>query len=102
MDFPTSFVQEYTISTFVQLKFYTLFAHTPYMSTENPPNPQPTQKRPIGRIFKNLFIWGFFAAVVAAIEAGVAPSDAVAPYLEDAVFDAWLADLATQLEAAVS
>ena len=37
------------------------------MSTENPPNPQPTQKRPIGRIFKNLFIWGFFAAVVAAI-----------------------------------
>lgn len=42
------------------------------------------------------------AAIVAAIEAGVAPSDAVAPYLEDAVFDAWLADLATQLEAAVS
>lgn len=41
------------------------------------------------------------AAVVAAIEAGVSPSDAVAPYLEEAVFDDWLANLATQLETAV-
>lgn len=39
------------------------------------------------------------AAVVAAIEAGTAPADAVAPYLEDAVFDAWLADLTAQLKA---
>lgn len=42
------------------------------------------------------------AAVAAAIEGGAAPADAVAPYLEDAVFDAWLADFTAQLEAAIS
>lgn len=38
-------------------------------------------------------------AVVAAVEAGATPEEAVAPYLDDAVFDAWLKDLAAQLEA---
>ena len=42
------------------------------------------------------------ATIVAAIEAGTAPAEAVAPYLQDDVFDAWLADLKTQLEAAIA
>ena len=42
------------------------------------------------------------AAVTAAIEGGAAPEEAVAPYLEDAVFDSWLADLAASLEAAMA
>ena len=42
------------------------------------------------------------AAVVAAIEAGSPATDALAPYLEDATFEAWLDDLAAQLETAVA
>lgn len=42
------------------------------------------------------------AAVTAAIEGGAAPEEAVAPYLEDAVFDSWLADLTASLEAAMA
>lgn len=38
------------------------------------------------------------ASVVAAIENGSSPDEACAPYLDDAVFDAWLLDLDTQLE----
>lgn len=39
------------------------------------------------------------ADVVAAIESGATPDQAVAPYLEEAVFDAWFNDLSAQLEA---
>ena len=42
------------------------------------------------------------AAVAAAVEGGATPEEAVAPYLEDAVFDAWLADLTAKLEAAIA
>lgn len=42
------------------------------------------------------------AAVMAAIEGGATPEEAVAPYLEDAVFDSWLADLTASLEAAMA
>ena len=42
------------------------------------------------------------AAVTAAIEGGATPEEAVAPYLEDAVFDSWLADLTASLEAAMA
>ncbi|MEG0664799.1 extracellular solute-binding protein [Gordonibacter sp.] len=42
------------------------------------------------------------AAVVAAIEAGATPADAVAPYLEEAVFDVWLSDLAAELKTAAA
>ena len=37
------------------------------MSTENTTNPQSKQTRSIGRVFKALFLWGFFAAVVATV-----------------------------------
>lgn len=42
------------------------------------------------------------AEVVAALEAGVSPDEAVAPYLDDAVFDAWLLDLESQLKATLA
>lgn len=42
------------------------------------------------------------AAVVEAIAAGATPEEAVAPYLDDTVFDAWLADLTEQLEGAIA
>ena len=42
------------------------------------------------------------AAVAAAVEGGATPEEAVAPCLEDAVFDAWLADLTAKLEAAIA
>ena len=41
------------------------------------------------------------SAVVGAIELGSTPDEAVAPYLEDAVFEAWLNDLASQLKAEI-
>lgn len=42
------------------------------------------------------------AAVKEAIAAGTAPDEAVAPYLDEAVFDAWLDELRVQLEGAVA
>ena len=42
------------------------------------------------------------AAVTSQIEAGADAAEAVAPYLDDAVFDAWLDDLAAQLEAVIA
>ena len=36
------------------------------------------------------------------VSCGAAPEEAVAPYLEDAVFDSWLADLTASLEAAMA
>lgn len=38
-------------------------------------------------------------AVAAAIAAGATPEEAVAPFLEESVFDAWLEDLTARLEA---
>ena len=42
------------------------------------------------------------AAVVEAMAAGASSEEAVAPYLDDAGFDAWLADLETQLREAIA
>lgn len=42
------------------------------------------------------------AAVVEAVAAGASTEEALAPYLDDAVFDAWLADLETQLKGAIA
>ena len=42
------------------------------------------------------------AAVVEAVAAGASPEEALAPYLDDAVFDAWLGDLTTQLKGAIA
>ena len=42
------------------------------------------------------------AAVVKAVAAGASTEQALAPYLDDAVFDAWLADLETQLKGAIA
>lgn len=42
------------------------------------------------------------AAVVDAVMAGVSPADAVAPYLEESVFDAWLADFSAQLKTSIA
>ena len=42
------------------------------------------------------------AAVAEAIASGSAPEEAVAPYLDEAVFDAWLADLTAKLEGAIA
>lgn len=42
------------------------------------------------------------AAVLEAVASGVSPDEAVAPYLEDAVFEAWLADLTVQLKETIS
>lgn len=42
------------------------------------------------------------AAVVAAIGAGTAPAEAIAPYLEESVLDVWLADVTEQLQAVVA
>lgn len=42
------------------------------------------------------------AAVVEAMAAGAPAQEAVAPYLEDEAFDAWLSDLTAQLEGAIA
>lgn len=42
------------------------------------------------------------AAVQERIAAGASPADAVAPYLDEAVFDAWFDDLSAQLKAALA
>ena len=42
------------------------------------------------------------AAVVEAMAAGASSEEAVASYLDDAGFDAWLADLETQLREAIA
>lgn len=42
------------------------------------------------------------AAIVEAVQAGATSEEAVAPYLDDAVFEAWLSDLTMQLKGAIA